>query len=61
MSDNIGKREKRKLCPLGWIHCAEEVCEWWLESEKSCAVPFVANILAESARNQNIWGPYNDI
>ena len=45
-----------KLCPMKKNgYCVGELCAWWLEFAKECAVPVAAGILADSTICQNVW------
>ena len=46
-----------KLCPMKRLngYCVGELCAWWLEFAKECAVPVAAGILADSTICQNVW------
>lgn len=46
---------KDKICPLTGKVCKENVCAWWCEFAKDCAVPLLAGMFADSDVCNNRW------
>ena len=46
-----------KICPVRKLECSGEKCAWWSKFAENCAVPLIAEILADSDICNNVWEP----
>lgn len=54
--------ETKKLCPI--LHtahnpmmnfCIGKRCAWWCDFAKSCSIPLIAGMFADSSICNNVW------